>query len=484
MNAASAHVELNALKLALPANETARLGALQTLQILDTPPEEAYDAITRQVARVCGVPLAVISLVDENRQWYKSVAGDGGARETPRELSLCTHTILGAQLMEVPDTRADMRFARNPLVTGEPHVRFYAGVPLIDSNGHALGALCAIDYRRRQLDDSQRAAMMDLAVIATTLLEQRRIAAEANQLGVLLGQAFDEILVISPARDCVLHASAGALQHLGYQGGDLDGIRLSSIVAGYPLQELARLGTGDSGATAMTFEAEHFRRDGSVYPVEVRASVAPGTPEPRIIVLANDISSRKTVPAGPGDSSCDFVTRVSNRQALEAQLERSMAMVRRNRVPFALLMVEIDRLQEIRHGYGAQVAGRVLADFGVRLRKCAGAQGLVAHLGGDEFAVVTAPVTDPRTLRALMVAIGQSLDQPFQCEGSHFLLGAHIGAVHCSGDDETVDDLIERGYDAINLAVLSGTSQYVEPPSHDIPPRTPTAAGTSPVVSR
>ena len=211
--------------------------------------------------------------------------------------------------------------------------------------------------------------------------------------------------------------------------------------------------------------------------MEVRASVAPGTPEAQVIVLANDISSRKQPGSESGDSgSRDFVTRLANRQVLEAQLERSMQMNRRNRVPFAMLMIEIDRLQEIRHGYGPQVAYKVLADFGTRLRKCAAAQDLVAHLGGDEFAVVTAPVTDPRSLRTLMNAIEQSLDQPFQWEGSHFLLGAHIGAVYYDGDSETVDDFIERGYDAVNLAVLSGTNQTMEPAAREAPLRSPAAA--------
>src|SRR5437660_3237533 len=117
---------------ALPADEPERLAALQALNVLDTPPEERFDRITRVAGRLFGVPIALVSLVDASRQWFKSVQGLA-ERETAREVSFCGHAILGDDAFVVPDARSDPRFADNPLVTGPLQVRFYAGQPLSDA---------------------------------------------------------------------------------------------------------------------------------------------------------------------------------------------------------------------------------------------------------------------------------------------------------------------------------------------------------------
>ena len=111
----------------LPPNETQRLVALRSYGVLDTPPEAAFDDITRIAAAVCGTPTALISFVTDERQWFKSTVGAGDLRETPRDLSVCAHALLQPDLLEVPDLSADARFKLNPLVRGEPHLRFYAG---------------------------------------------------------------------------------------------------------------------------------------------------------------------------------------------------------------------------------------------------------------------------------------------------------------------------------------------------------------------
>jgi phosphoribosyl 1,2-cyclic phosphodiesterase/GAF domain-containing protein len=149
----------------LPENETARLAALDELEILDTAPEERYDRIARIASEAFEVPIALVSLVDRDRQWFKSCIGLD-AKETPRDMAFCAHAILKDEVLIVPDAFLDPRFADNPLVTGESHVRFYAGCPLKLPDGNVMGTLCLIDTRPRQLDDRKINLLRDLGKLA------------------------------------------------------------------------------------------------------------------------------------------------------------------------------------------------------------------------------------------------------------------------------------------------------------------------------
>jgi GAF domain-containing protein len=131
-----------------PANEQVRLDSLQSLDILDSPAEERFDRLTRLAKRIFDVPIALVSIVDQNRQWFKSCVGLD-VSETPRDISFCGHAILGNEVFVVTDTAEDPRFDDNPLVVNDPFIRFYAGCPLKYTDGSMLGTLCIIDTRPR-----------------------------------------------------------------------------------------------------------------------------------------------------------------------------------------------------------------------------------------------------------------------------------------------------------------------------------------------
>ena len=163
----------------LPENEEARIAALKSYAIMDTDPEQYFDQLTWLAAKIFGVPIAVVSLVDSNRQWFKSCFGLD-ATETDRDLAFCSHAILGDEVFEISDASKDERFADNPLVTGPPNIRFYAGKPLIDSNGYALGTLCLIGTAPGKLSSIEKEILSVLTETVMTRMEYRRSLAEVS----------------------------------------------------------------------------------------------------------------------------------------------------------------------------------------------------------------------------------------------------------------------------------------------------------------
>jgi GAF domain-containing protein len=156
-----------------PSMESARVAALNRYAILDSEPEETFDDLVILAAHICRTPIAMLSLVDDHRQWFKSKVGVQIC-ETPREVSVCAHAIQQNDLFIVPDLREDPRFRENPLVVGETGLRFYAGAPLINEDGFALGTLCVVDREPRVLDDDQKDALNALGRLALKQMELRK----------------------------------------------------------------------------------------------------------------------------------------------------------------------------------------------------------------------------------------------------------------------------------------------------------------------
>jgi PAS domain S-box-containing protein len=172
----------------LPADESSRLAELQRYEILDTPTEEGFDNLTQLAAQICGTPIALISLVDAHRQWFKAKVGID-APETPRDIAFCAHAIHGSDLFVVPDATQDERFADNPLVAADPNIRFYAGMPLVTLTGHAMGTLCVIDRTPKQLTADQMNALRMLGQQVVSRLELKRRQIELEQSLAMREQA-------------------------------------------------------------------------------------------------------------------------------------------------------------------------------------------------------------------------------------------------------------------------------------------------------
>lgn len=173
------------MKPPVPQNELERLRALQLFRVLDSGSEAAFDNLARLASAICETPISMISLIDENRQWFKSRVGVS-ATQTAREVAFCAHAINQSEVFVVGDASTDSRFAANPLVTSDPSIRFYAGAPLVVGDGLVLGTLCVIDSRPRQLTPAQLDALQVLRDAVVSQLELRRALADFRMVEQLL----------------------------------------------------------------------------------------------------------------------------------------------------------------------------------------------------------------------------------------------------------------------------------------------------------
>ena len=292
----------------LPADEDARLRALRDCDVLDTPAEEDFDEITRLAAHICGVPIAAVSLIDAERQWFKSIVGLP-LTETPRDMAFCAHTILQPGVMTVHDAQADARFADNPLVTGDPGIRFYAGAPLITEDGHALGSLCVIDRTPRHLTADQQEAMRLLARLVMSHLEKARRAAEREQaeaerreteaerlrLAAII-ETCDDAIYSMTREGCITSWNRGAERLYGYEAAEMIGQRVALLIPPELRAELedalAAVGRGEALAP---LETMRLTKTGTRLDVSLRASPLVDA-QGRVVgvsMIARDITERK-----------------------------------------------------------------------------------------------------------------------------------------------------------------------------------------------
>ena len=249
-------------------SEAERLAVLRRTRLLDTPPEQAFDDLVRLAAELLDMPIAAVHLIDTDRQWGKSEMGLG-IRDLPRDIAFCAHTIRQPGALIVPDATLDPRFAGNPLVTGAPGIRFYAGEPL-EVDGQRLGALCVIDTKPRAgLDERQRFVLKTLAAQVVSQIALRAAAAERLRAQALTRQTLNstsQFAIISlDLAGCVTSWNSGAGNVLGWHEADMHGHPIDRIftpedlAADVPAQEMARaLATGQSSDARWL-----LRRDGT-----------------------------------------------------------------------------------------------------------------------------------------------------------------------------------------------------------------------------
>ncbi len=280
------------LKPALPEDEALRQQALDGLALVDTLPEARFDRLTRLAASVFDVPIALISLVDQDRQWFKSCQGLD-VRETPRDISFCGHAILEDRCLVVEDAAGDPRFADNPLVTGEPRLRFYAGRPITAPGGQRIGTLCVIDRRPRRFEARDRLLLDQLAA----LVEHELCNRDRDRLHRdILDAAPDAVFMVGAEgaeEGKILWANAMAHAMHGVPEGSLIGQPIATLneaeTAAMVPERLDRLRAGE----IVRFTGHHLHADGSSFPVEVSARRVLFEGRPVVLGFDRDISAQQ-----------------------------------------------------------------------------------------------------------------------------------------------------------------------------------------------
>jgi PAS domain S-box-containing protein len=286
---------------ATPVNEAERLEALARYEILDTPPEQAFDDLTMLASHILDVPIAVVSLVDEARQWFKSKVGID-VKETPRELAFCAHAILGKDVLVVRDALRDERFRDNPLVTSHPGIRFYAGAPLLTDDGFALGTLCLADHEPRELVPAQLELLRALARQVVSRLEERRkvvalvrAMSERDRAQEELDRFFDLSIEMMCVADFDYHftrVNPACTRTLGYAAEELLQKPYLDFVHDEDRASTMRTAASvEDGSEVRAFENRYRCKDGSYKWLSWTA--IPYLAEKRIYATARDITDRK-----------------------------------------------------------------------------------------------------------------------------------------------------------------------------------------------
>lgn len=303
------------LKPLIPANEIARLRALRDLNILDTPAEERFDRLTRIAQHILQVPIALISLIDADRQWFKSRQGLD-AQETHRDISFCGHAILGSDVFVVADAATDPRFADNPLVLEPPSMRFYAGAPLMLSSGECVGTLCAIDRHPHQVTRAQLAALQDLAACVVEELEQARQRQDAKKSAQLVESIVETVIdgIITIDKKGTIQSFNSAAEHLfGYKSAEIIGSNVNRLMPQpYAAEHDGYLAhfheTREARVIGIGREVVGKRQDGTVFPMDLAVSEMQQPGQTLFVGIVRDITERKRV----DQMKVEFVATVSH----------------------------------------------------------------------------------------------------------------------------------------------------------------------------
>ena len=455
----------------LPANEAERLAELRCYDILDTPQEEDFDHLVLLASKLLRAPVALISLIEDERQWFKAKVGIDVC-ETSRDVSFCAHAIVEkAPVMVVPDARLDPRFATNPLVVSPPHVRFYAGAPLVSPSGQQIGTLCCIDVEPRpdgiSCEEKHLLAALAQAVIDRMELRRTTVAHRASQA------RFERITATSP--DAVVCADAegritswniAAETMFGHKAADVLGCSLTALMPEAKRRGhdagLARAAAGGvPHLVGKTLELEALRANGEAFPIELSLSAWQEDGAKAFGAIIRDVTGRKRAEAHLHYlAHHDTLTGLANREYLRRSLRRTVEEAARQARPAAMMLVGLDHFKDVNDALGHAAGDAVLVEMAGRLRRSVRERDLVARIGGDEFAVLLDGLDNVDTAATVAAELIVALGEPCALEGQRVHAGASVGIVMCPCDGNTVDALMVNADLALHRAKKEGRGRY------------------------
>ena len=418
----------------IPENETERLDALRELNILDTLPEEHFDRVTSLAATVCETPTALITLIDEDRQWFKSCFGFD-ARETDLGSSFCIYVVDQGEMMVVENATEDPRFKDNPLVTGPPHIRFYAGAPLTTSDGVDIGTLCVIDYEPRSFGDAERALLSELAAVVSDLLNARRQSYKVRYLTSALEQADESVLItdgapLDPPGPKIRWVNNAFERMTGYDEAELLGATPRLLQGPETSREsLDRVRQALAAGESIQVQTVNYRKDGTPYVAQWNAApvrTEDGQVSHWVSVQRDVTDQQQREDRLRHQAKHDDLTGLLRRSALEERMEMALEG---ESAPGSLLYIDLDRFKQVNDSLGHDAGDDLLRHVSDLLRDEVRSTDVVARMGGDEFVVWLPAASGVNEASAVAERIGEALGQPFSLRGEAVYVEASVGVL-------------------------------------------------------
>jgi diguanylate cyclase (GGDEF)-like protein/PAS domain S-box-containing protein len=445
----------------IPIEEEARLEALAQYDLHTIKSVDTYLPLMQLARDLFGVSASCLSIVERDRQFFVVQSGFD-LRETSRETSFCAHAILRNELLVVLDAALDPRFLGNPLVTGVPGVRFYAGVPLLSPSGHAIGTMCIADSKpRNAFDDNARRQLLEIAALVLDKLEIRRLdlARQAGQI------RFETIAAASP--DGIICADSDGVITFWNQAAAVLFGHTAEAAVGHSIDLIVpeRLRNGQDGGlrrivrgdpsrmVGRTVELNALRKDGSETPIEFSLSMWDSGDSVGFGAVVRDISQRRA----DEDrlfrlAHLDPLTELPNRAVLRSRIDH----LGQGPDLASILVIDLDGFKNVNEGIGYTSGDRVLKEIGRRLIACVRATDTVSRLGGDEFALLLIGVGDHRRAAAIADAAIDAIAQPMVIDGHTLTISASAGIASFPNDGSSTDDLLANADLALYQAKAEG----------------------------
>jgi diguanylate cyclase (GGDEF)-like protein len=487
----------------LHPREEERIARLLGFDILDTAKDPLLDRLTQIASQITGTPVSLLTFIDRDRQWIKAKYGTE-MEQTSREDSFCSHTILNKNddPLVVTDAEKDPRFATNPFVKGDPHIRFYAGIPLQAGDGLAIGSLCVIDTKPRTLTEEQIKELKSLAAIAIDYIDVHRSNRQLSNLLLREKEVYNNLLrtssemaVEAPTFDDALHSLIDHLDpNLGYlscrirnmQTGGTTGIIYNPMLPKDPelpmlwiqLDSIAHSPTGEHPKTDF-ISTGALRPEFSylVVPVRIRDRLVAVIEliypdhrkmDPRIREVFDIMASNLGIVAErelvnvdlQRQASHDALTGAANRTVFISQLERSIAEADSLNPTTALLYIDLDGFKEVNDNFGHQTGDRLLVEVTKRLKEICRGEDLLGRLSGDEFVLLIHGISDKNSLELLLKRIQRHLAMPFMLGDLEIRTGNSIGCSLLDSNEISTTELIRRSEEAMYLVKTGERKDY------------------------
>lgn len=481
----------------IPKDEDKRLQALRSLNLLDSTPEESYDCLTNLVKTLFDIPIVAISLVDAERQWFKSIQGLDVC-ETSRDVSFCGHAILQDDIMVIPDAIKDERFFDNPLVTDEPAIRYYAGVPLHTANGHRIGTLCILDTKPREFSKKKLALLKNIAqLLEKEMLSRKRLNAYLNEIADIQGRyimgeskeaVFNAILAFLLSFTSSEYGFIGAILYDENKQPYLKTFAITNIAwseetekfyqenapTGLEFRNLESLfgRTIKTGEKVISNDPANDKRSGGLpnghpdlnaylgMPVNGQSGFVamyglanrPGGYNEALVeelipitnTLSAIIEATRNYSVITDMAKTDSLTHAYNRRFLEEQLQLILEAHALEQKNFCIIMADLDEFKKINDVYGHQVGDKLLVMFTQRLKTILKSNDLIARVGGDEFVMVLDNVKVPHDIGAIADRLISRANEPYNIENKKIICNCSLGVACYPMAGSTTEELLKN----------------------------------------